>query len=1690
MKLRYLLLLILLAGIANASNITYVSSYDTDNITATNPLAGELVRSYLFNQTQVFSAAVAVHTEGIAENTTATLTVWNSTDSYTFNSTIDGYGYVGFAFILPYSSEGYQYTVEANGVSTQARKIDINATPFRKLEVDKVKWITTSSNITSFPFTVEAEANLSTILNATLTLVSNQSLETIPAEIYSRYLNFTLDDIPDGRYNASISVQTGEGLAISEVREINISTGKKLEAGESEVSFAMYVSRISPTKMKVMEVALKRETEDTPGEEVEFSLYNDPLADIYSFKITMNETKNETIVFTAYNKDNQTIYSSNKTVHFEANKSTTVDFVIPKSNLANNITHIKVKGPNEEHTLQTVYRTYDTILPDAVLTYGSANAVTPTGLSAGLTGGFSAVMDYKSGELSPYAHSGPMAAIGGGPSIDVGSGLIWVLDPDDGQVEGTSICGTVAVVPGVGFNGGICFLTATTPQEVLGSLGRFEAPEIKAPHAIVLKGGFSIGGAARASLSTEYYHRIANWNIPSDKLVEHCLLTAPADPKFSGFCSLMALQNPELWEKYVEIPAIGPSNENKTHTANKVCLNTKQEFTITNSGPEPISDLTVNTSGNLSFFITPKLDKFKILPGQQVTFTAYIIVDEDTPTTTGTITVTGANFSKEIPVTYYKPPEGGHWESSPEFGSDVYFTATVNSFICVNRPSFCVTLDLPGDINLTMVTEAYIIMNFDDRCSSAQAHDTYVYLNGGLVKTWMDSVTLGQYEFSVPVGNLSHSNSLCVNTENYKGGGHFCANAGNALKIKTTKYRTYCRDELGCNKTQDIESNFTDGLDNDCDGFIDCNDLDSCDSSVCNNSVLCPPRENCTDGIDNDGNGLIDWADLIPCPGNCSDGFRNGNEDGVDCGGRCSACISDLRVEKVEVSPENPDEGDNVSIKVTVSNAGNLPVYYVILTLREDGNPIASKEVAINPESNNTVEISTVFSYGIRNLVVDIDQSNIVNETNEGNNEHPIQVSVGGLPDLTPSDVLFPENMMEGNDIGINLTVRNLGHKNSDNFTVRISIGNFTDNGSLSIEENSSQRIGFNWTSVKGSHQVKIEIDPEGKIKEVDEDNNNLSKVISVSSTPRVAINEIMYDLPGSDSGREWIEIYNYGEETNITGWRLEEDSTQYNLNLIQGSMLLPKGGYAVIADNADQFLLEHTDYAGTLIDSSFSLSNSGETIMLRNGFDADIIDSLTYDSSWGADGNGYSLERISPSGDSNESSNWNESLTEGGTPGYENSVSIEDTTTTTTSTTSTSTTSTSTSSTTTTSTLTTIEAQCIVINEIMYKPTKNLGGPSNEWIELYNPADQPVNLTGWMIADPGNHSLDIENESNISSHGFFILAKKPDKFLENYNVSCPVVRVSFALNNNGEQIILRDSEGNVVDSVIYDKSWGADGNEKTLERINSTGNSSADNWAESQVEGGTPGERNSVSIEGPMVVLDYYVPSRIIANRSFKFAVKVKNEGSEQLKDFLLDSPQLNIRGKDNSSVNFTVNESFLTGNQREKSLNASFGDIHPGKSKFIRWSMDAEKDGNFSFNASHYYRDSSGKRKKISATIRIHILQREIHTGKKNDFLVDFDSDGIPDEIVESTYGNTTNISKVNCSIKRKLPPKGRRFSIEIKNKSGWIFIPVEDSYHNQVPVKKIVRGDGVVIHSNNYWLEDNKIYILNLTVDYSIA
>lgn len=137
-----------------------------------------------------------------------------------------------------------------------------------------------------------------------------------------------------------------------------------------------------------------------------------------------------------------------------------------------------------------------------------------------------------------------------------------------------------------------------------------------------------------------------------------------------------------------------------------------------------------------------------------------------------------------------------------------------------------------------------------------------------------------------------------------------------------------------------------------------------------------------------------------------------------------------------------------------------------------------------------------------------------------------------------------------------------------------------------------------------------------------------LALPLFVAASATISITEIMYAPEGADAGREWIELYNGGgAAVDLTGWKFSEGGVNHGLVLSQGVASVPAGGYAIVADNPAKFLEDFPSYSGTLFDSSFSLGNDGELLDIKDTTLA-IVESVAYESAWGAKDDGMSLQR------------------------------------------------------------------------------------------------------------------------------------------------------------------------------------------------------------------------------------------------------------------------------------------------------------------------------------------------------------------------------------------------------------------------------------------------------------------------------
>ncbi len=166
-----------------------------------------------------------------------------------------------------------------------------------------------------------------------------------------------------------------------------------------------------------------------------------------------------------------------------------------------------------------------------------------------------------------------------------------------------------------------------------------------------------------------------------------------------------------------------------------------------------------------------------------------------------------------------------------------------------------------------------------------------------------------------------------------------------------------------------------------------------------------------------------------------------------------------------------------------------------------------------------------------------------------------------------------------------------------------------------------------------------------------------------------------------------------------------------------------------------------------------------------------------------------------------------------------------------------------------------------LIINEVMYDPVST----SCEYIELLNTSTSQISLIGWTITDTptpsGNKNMiRISGSVKIEPNSFLIISADSTIFnifpmLRNKS-SLYIINKELSLSNSSDDIVLRDNIGNLIDSIRYNSNWHRNISPygRSLEKIvSTTSGTTSNNWSTSvNINGGTPGEKNSIVVSSP----------------------------------------------------------------------------------------------------------------------------------------------------------------------------------------------------------------------------------------------
>jgi hypothetical protein len=207
-----------------------------------------------------------------------------------------------------------------------------------------------------------------------------------------------------------------------------------------------------------------------------------------------------------------------------------------------------------------------------------------------------------------------------------------------------------------------------------------------------------------------------------------------------------------------------------------------------------------------------------------------------------------------------------------------------------------------------------------------------------------------------------------------------------------------------------------------------------------------------------------------------------------------------------------------------------------------------------------------------------------------------------------------------------------------------------------------------------------------------------------------------------------------------------------------------------------------------------------------------------------------------------------------------------------------------------------------VIINEFFPDPTPVIGLPEVEFVEVYNKSNKIFNLNGWKIGDASSDGT--ISDSWLLPGEYKVLTATANIPL--YTSTTAVGVTSFpSLNNAGDDVVLKDNYGQIIDKLTYTDDWYQDDIKQdggyTLELINPNDPcSDGDNWiASNWILGGTPGSSNSVFNATPDTISPNITLALALAPNFLELQFNEGMDSSSLANALLSFNPNLTIQNK-----------------------------------------------------------------------------------------------------------------------------------------------------------------------------------------------
>lgn len=149
-------------------------------------------------------------------------------------------------------------------------------------------------------------------------------------------------------------------------------------------------------------------------------------------------------------------------------------------------------------------------------------------------------------------------------------------------------------------------------------------------------------------------------------------------------------------------------------------------------------------------------------------------------------------------------------------------------------------------------------------------------------------------------------------------------------------------------------------------------------------------------------------------------------------------------------------------------------------------------------------------------------------------------------------------------------------------------------------------------------------------------------------------------------------------------------------------------------------------------------------------------------------------------------------------------------------------------------------ELDHIIFTQILYDPPGK--EDKEEWLEIYNPTDSSLELSGWSITD-NSGTWEFPDQTATGPRSYLIIARDSEGFSNLTGCSADIGTFTRGLNNPGDQLSLKNPDLRIIDFVAWERGYNdaypewdiSAGDGKSIKRKPLTDTDSPGDWLSEQ---------------------------------------------------------------------------------------------------------------------------------------------------------------------------------------------------------------------------------------------------------------